>query len=100
MKQGQGWTLVAVLQSNFMMDEHVADHLYKLASRLHQDGGGQCSVKCQRGLGGVVRNLNKHSVMGSVSGPAFEAEILSEGREGKVTFVLPNTATTDRKKLN
>ncbi len=61
--------------------------LYQSACRLHREG--EKSEKIQGDLlSGKVVRLNKNMLLGTITGPAFEAEISTERGEGIVRFLL------------
>jgi hypothetical protein len=43
-------------------------------------------------LSGTVRNLKKHLMLGTIGGPAFEADIETERGRGQVRFLLTREA--------
>lgn len=81
------WLLIAVLSSNVPLQKEVSLRLYQAAYRLHHT---QQSVERLQGdlLTGRVIRLNKDLALGSVTGPAFEAEISTAQGEGRVHFLL------------
>lgn len=81
------WLLIAVLSSNLPLKPEVSLRLYHAAFRLHTKG---LHVEKLQGdlLNGRVTRLGKELALGSVVGPAFEAEISTEHGEGKVNFLL------------
>lgn len=84
---GSYWLLIAVLSSTVPLQPEVAQRLYQAAYRLHHLQ--ESSERLQGDLveGRVVR-LGKDMVLGSVVGPAFEAEIATELGQGRVRFLL------------
>lgn len=81
------WLLIAVLSSSMPLSPEVAQRLYQAAHRLHRSGESLERLQGDLLTGKVVR-LQKDLVLGSVSGPAFEAEIATERGEGRVQFLL------------
>lgn len=81
------WLLIAVLSSNMPLRPEVSLRLYQAAYRLHHTGE---DVEKLQGdlLRGKVTRLHKDLALGSVTGPAFEAEISTEHGEGRVNFLL------------
>lgn len=81
------WLLIAVLFSTVPLSPEQAQRLYQAALRLHREGG---SVERLQGdlLTGRVARLGKDLAMGSITGPAFEAQIATERGEGVVRFLL------------
>jgi hypothetical protein len=80
------WLLIAVLTSNLPLRPEVTMRLFQAAYRLHKRDE---SVERLHGdlLTGKVVRLGRDMVLGSVSGPAFEAEISTPHGEG-VHFLL------------
>lgn len=81
------WLLIAVLTSNLPLRPEVTMRLFQAAYRLHKRDE---SVERLHGdlLTGKVVRLGRDMVLGSVSGPAFEAEISTPHGEGRVHFLL------------
>jgi hypothetical protein len=81
------WLLIAVLSSNLPLRPEVSLRLYHAAYRLYHT---QQNVERIQGdlLNGKVTRLHKDLALGSVTGPAFEAEISTELGEGRVSFLL------------
>ncbi len=81
------WLLIAVLSSSLPLRPEVSLRLYQAAFRLHRSGE---TVERLQGdlLRGKVVRLHKDLAIGSVVGPAFEAEISTEAGEGVVHFLL------------
>jgi hypothetical protein len=79
--------LIAVLSSNLPLSPEVSMRLYQAAYRLHHR---QDPVEKIQGdlLNGKVTRLGKDLALGSVTGPAFEAEISTAQGEGRVNFLL------------
>jgi hypothetical protein len=81
------WVLISVLFSSQPLTSSLAMTLHQAAFDLYQSGG---SVQPVAGdlLTGKVHNLRKDVQMGSITGPAFEAEIETERGAGVVRFLL------------
>lgn len=81
------WLLIAVLSSNLPLPPHVSMRLFQAAYRLHRR---QENVERLRGdlLNGKVTRLGRDMALGSVTGPAFEADISTPQGEGHVHFLL------------
>jgi hypothetical protein len=81
------WLLIAVLSSNIPLRPEVSMRLYQAAYRLHHSQQG---VETLQGdlLTGKVMRLSKDLALGTVTGPAFEAEISTAQGEGRVHFLL------------
>ena len=81
------WLLIAVLSSSLPLRPEVSLRLYQAAFRLHRSGENVERLQGDLLRGKVVR-LHKDLAIGSVVGPAFEAEISTEAGEGVVHFLL------------
>lgn len=81
------WLLIAVLSSSLPLRPEVSLRLYQAAYRLHRSGENLERLQGDLLRGKVVR-LHKDLAIGSVVGPAFEAEISTETGEGVVHFLL------------
>ena len=81
------WLLIAVLSSSLPRRPEVSLRLYQAAFRLHRSGENVERLQGDLLRGKVVR-LHKDLAIGSVVGPAFEAEISTEQGEGVVHFLL------------
>lgn len=84
---GMYWLLIAVLSSTIPLSPEVAQRLYQAAYRLHHARENVEKLQGELLQGRVVR-LQKDMVLGSVTGPAFEAEIATERGDGVVRFLL------------
>lgn len=81
------WLLIAVLASNLSLRSEVTMRLFQAAYRLHKRDENLERLHGDLLTGKVVR-LGRDMVLGSVSGPAFEAEISTPQGEGRVNFLL------------
>lgn len=81
------WLLIAVLSSNFPLRPEVSLRLYQAAYRLYHTRDNIERIQGDLISGKVVR-LHKDLAIGSVTGPAFEAELSTELGEGRVSFLL------------
>ena len=81
------WLLISVLFSSQPLSSALAMTLHQAAYELYLSGGGTQQVAGDY-LTGQVENLRKDVVLGSISGPAFEAQIETERGAGVVRFVL------------
>ena len=81
------WVLISVLSSSQPLTPALAMTLHQAAYELYRGGG---SVRAVAGdlLTGKVHNLRKDVQMGTLAGPAFEAEIETERGSGVVRFLL------------
>jgi hypothetical protein len=85
--QGYYLLIIAVLSSNVPLRPEVSMRLYQAAYRLHHR---QENVELLQGdlVSGKVLRLSKDLALGSVTGPAFEAEISTPQGEGRIHFLL------------
>jgi hypothetical protein len=81
------WVLISVLFSSQPLSPSLAMTLHQAAYDLYRRGDSAQPVAGDL-LTGTVRNLRKDVQMGSISGPAFEAEIETERGSGVVRFLL------------
>ena len=81
------WVLISVLFSSQPLTPALAMTLHQAAYELYQRGEEARAVEGAL-LNGTVRNLRKDVQMGTLSGPAFEAEIQTERGAGVVRFLL------------
>ena len=81
------WLLIAVLSSNVPLSPEVSQRLYQAAYRLYESGAGSETLQGDLLSGRVVR-LERDMALGTVTGPAFLAEIATERGEGQVRFLL------------
>ena len=81
------WLLIAVLSSNVPLRPEVSLRLYQAAYRLHHR---QENVETLQGdlVSGKVTRLLKDLALGTVTGPAFEAEISTPHGQGRINFLL------------
>jgi hypothetical protein len=81
------WVLISVLFSSQPLTPALAMTLHQAAYDLYRRGDAEQPVAGDL-LTGRVRNLRKDVQMGSITGPAFEAEIETERGSGTVRFLL------------
>ena len=81
------WLLIAVLQSSVPLESPLAMRLYQAACDLHRR---RADVEKLNGdlAQGEVRRLGKNLLIGSISGPGFEARVDTPRGSGSVRFVL------------
>ncbi len=82
-----GYTLISVLFSTFPLEQSLAATLHQAALDLYQRDEGFGPVAGDVVSGRVV-NLRKSMALGSISGPAFEAELDTARGSGKVRYLL------------
>lgn len=81
------WTLISVLFSTFPLEEALARALHQVALELYRRGDSVGLV--DQGLArGRVTNPRKEAVIGTITGPVFEAELDTERGRGEVRFIL------------
>ncbi|PZR12019.1 MAG: hypothetical protein DI536_17005 [Archangium gephyra] len=81
------WVLISVLFSTFPLEEDLALALHRVALDLYRSNSSAGLV--DHGLAhGQVKNANKEAVVGSITGPVFEAELETERGKGEVRFIL------------
>lgn len=81
------WLLIAVLQSTVPLEPALAMRLYQAALELHRTQGGVHKVTGDLGSG-EVRRLGKRQLIGTISGPGFEAVLDTPRGSGMVRFVV------------
>lgn len=81
------WVLISVLFSSQPLTPSLAMCLHEAAYSLYRKDGGSEKVAGDL-ITGTVRNLRQDVVLGTLSGPAFEAEIETERGAGVVRFLL------------
>jgi len=82
-----GWTLISVLFSTFPLEPSLAATLHQAAVELYRRDEGFGPVAGDVVSGRVV-NLRKVLSLGTISGPAFEAELDTARGSGKVRYLL------------
>ncbi len=81
------WLLISVLFSSVPLTAALAATLHQAAWDLYERDGGATPVAGDV-MSGRVRNLRKEMLLGTIGGPAFEAELETERGPGKVRFLL------------
>ena len=81
------WVLISVLFSSQPLSPSLAMTLHQVAYDLYRRGDSVGEVAGDL-VQGKVRNLRKDVLMGTIAGPAFEAEIDTERGAGVVRFLL------------
>ena len=81
------WLLISVLFSSQPLTPSLAMTLHQAAYDLYCREASVAEVAGDT-LSGKVRNLKKDVLVGSMGGPAFEAEIETERGSGQVRFFL------------
>src|SRR4051794_6934093 len=81
------WVLISVLFSSVPLSPSLAMALHEAALDLYQRDAGATEVAGDLARGRVI-NLKKHLTLGTLAGPAFEAQLETERGAGKVRFLL------------
>jgi hypothetical protein len=81
------WLLISVLFSSIPLTPVLAMTLHQAAYDLYRRNGGVAPVAGDA-LQGRVTNLRKDMLLGTIGGPAFEAQIETERGKGTVRFLL------------
>jgi hypothetical protein len=81
------WLLISVLFSSLPLTPALAMTLHQAAYDLYRRDGGVAPVAGDT-LQGRVTNLKKDMLLGTIGGPAFEAQIETERGKGTVRFLL------------
>ncbi len=81
------WLLISVLFSSLPLTPALAATLHQTAYDLYRRDAGAMPVAGDA-LSGRVRNLRQDMLLGTIAGPAFEAELETERGPGKVRFLL------------
>jgi hypothetical protein len=87
-----GWTLISVLFSTFPLEGALVATLHQAALDLYQRGQATGPVSGDAASGhlvsGRVVNLRRSMALGTLTGPAFEAELETARGSGKVRYLL------------
>jgi hypothetical protein len=81
------WLLISVLFSELPLTGALATTLHHAAVELYRTGEGTTPVAGDLVQGRVV-NLRKEMLLGTIGGPAFEAQLETARGAGKVRFLL------------
>ena len=88
------WLLIAVLRSTVPLEPPLAMRLYSAALELHRRQGDIEKLSGDLALG-EVRRLGRSLVIGSISGPGFEAQLDTARGSGQVSFILTRQGLAD-----
>jgi hypothetical protein len=83
--------LIAVLFSTQPLSEPLSIRLYRAALELERTQRGVEKLTGDLALG-EVRRLGRHLALGSLTGPAFEAELETATGQNTVRFILTDRA--------
>ncbi len=86
--------LIAVLFSTMPLPEALALRLYRAALGLERSGAGVEKLTGDLALG-EVRRLGRTQALGTLVGPAFEAELETPSGAGKVRFIVTEQALAE-----
>jgi hypothetical protein len=81
------WVLIAVLFSSRALTPALAYELHRVAYELYRRDEGERPLRGELAQG-TVRNLRRELLLGTISGPAFEAELDTERGAAQVRFLL------------
>ena len=81
------WVLMSVLFTSQPLSSSLAMTLHQAAYELYQRNDSVQEVLGDL-VHGKVKNLKKDMMLGTIGGPAFEADIETERGSGKVRFLL------------
>jgi hypothetical protein len=81
------WHLISVLFSSLRLTPSLAMTLHQAAYDLYRSDGAATPVAGDI-LQGRVTNLRKDMLLGTIGGPAFEAQIETDRGKGTVRFLL------------
>lgn len=85
------WMLIAVLASNIPLPQALSHRLYQAALELHREQRDRLRLSGDLALG-EVRRLGRSMLLGSIGGPAFEAQLDTPQGSGLVRFLLTRQA--------
>jgi len=87
-----GWTLISVLFSTFPLEGALAATLHRAAVELYRRDQPAGPVAGDGSSGNIVSgrvvNLRRSMSLGTLTGPAFEAELETARGSGKVRYLL------------
>ncbi len=81
------WLLISVLFSSVRLTAALAATLHEVAYDLYARDAGVGPIVGDL-VTGRIKNLRKDMLLGTIAGPAFEAELETERGQGKVRFLL------------
>ncbi len=81
------WLLISVLFSSLPLTPALALTLHQAAYDLYSRDAAAGQVAGEL-VTGLVRNLRKDMLLGTIAGPAFEADLETARGPGKVRFLL------------
>jgi hypothetical protein len=81
------WILISVLFSSLPLTPTLATYLHEVAYDLLQSNGAMSPLAGEL-FQGKLYNLKKDALLGTISGPMFEANLETERGQGTVRFLL------------
>jgi hypothetical protein len=81
------WILISVLFSSFPLTPTLATYLHEVAFDMHQSNTAMSPLAGEL-FQGKLYNLKKEALLGTISGPVFEANVETERGSGTVRFLL------------
>ena len=85
------WMLIAVLHSTLPLPQALSMRLYHAALDLHRREEDVARLTGELAMG-EVRRLHRDLLLGTLSGPGFEAQIDTPHGSGQVRFILTRQA--------
>lgn len=86
-KKDSSWRLISVLFSSRPLSPSLAMTLYEAAAELHRTDGASRAIAGDT-VSGRVKNLRQSAVLGTLSGPTFEARVESDEGDISVKYIL------------
>ena len=81
------WLLICVLASTVRLSEDASLSLYDAACEMVAARQEHAELR-SAAVTGTIRNVGKDAVVGTFSGPLFEADVITAGTSGHVRFLL------------
>lgn len=81
------WILISVLFSSLPLTPTLATYLHEVAYDLLKSNGAMSPLAGEL-FQGKLYNLKKDALLGTISGPMFEASLETESGQGMVRFLL------------
>ena len=85
------WMLIAVLHSTVTLPQALSTRLYQAALEMHRRSEDVTRLSGDLAMG-EVRRLGRSLLLGSISGPGFEAHLDTPHGSGVVRFILTRQA--------
>ena len=81
------WLLVCILASTVRLSEAASLSLYDAACEMLGAKQEHAELR-SNAVTGIIRDLDKSAVLGSLSGRVFEADVIADGTSGHVRFLV------------